>query len=238
MMLPFCTNLSATEDCDLLDFAPVPVRARRDGWMPRRQRLFVRLLRHGRCRTARRIGMTKQTAYALRRRPGAAELAAAWDRAVALAARDRLERWRAARKPGLAERALCGYWTPRHYRGRIVSWTFRLDNRAAMVLLRRLDRYVERHPGLEEATAGIDVEQWMEVVCPGSPAGLGDPKALWPDADRCPCARPGGEIRRESPQLCQFPRAACAPSNAIAPTAEAVAPTRDAAMPTPSPRQG
>ena len=64
-------------------FHPVPVAARRDGWTPRRQAAFVGMLAEtGSVEAAcRAVGMGRESAYRLRKRPGAAGFAAAWDAA-------------------------------------------------------------------------------------------------------------------------------------------------------------
>jgi hypothetical protein len=66
-------------------FDPVPGRARRDGWTPDRQRLFLHELAQTRSvgRSAASVGMSRESAYRLRARPGAASFAAAWDLALA-----------------------------------------------------------------------------------------------------------------------------------------------------------
>ncbi|HEX6374640.1 MAG TPA: hypothetical protein VFZ91_02860 [Allosphingosinicella sp.] len=62
-------------------FAPVPVRARRDGWTAGRQRAFIAALARIGCvgRAAVEAGMSRESAYRLRRRKGATSFAAAWD---------------------------------------------------------------------------------------------------------------------------------------------------------------
>jgi hypothetical protein len=67
------------------DFTPVPVRARRDGWTPERQRRFIAALAQTRSvtRAAGAVGMTREGAYQLRGRAGAAGFAAAWDAVLA-----------------------------------------------------------------------------------------------------------------------------------------------------------
>jgi hypothetical protein len=74
-------------------FTPVPLRARCDGWSPALQLRFVRLLAEGMKpgAAAEAVGKNRQNAYALRKRPGAESFAAAWDAAIAFAARTRLE---------------------------------------------------------------------------------------------------------------------------------------------------
>src|SRR5690349_15820368 len=61
------------------EFIPVPLRYRKDGWTPERQRRYVAALAEtGHLgKAARAVGMTEQSAGKLRRRPGAASFAAA-----------------------------------------------------------------------------------------------------------------------------------------------------------------
>ncbi|MFD1786912.1 LysR family transcriptional regulator [Sphingomonas floccifaciens] len=62
------------------DFTPVPRKYRYDGWTADRQRAFVAALAETGSVTAaaRRINMSTEGAYYLRRQPGAEEFAAAW----------------------------------------------------------------------------------------------------------------------------------------------------------------
>ncbi|MFN2260073.1 MAG: hypothetical protein ABR601_09590 [Parasphingopyxis sp.] len=62
-------------------FVPVPVRARRDGWTPLRQAGFLGALAETRCvkQAAAKVGMSRESAYRLRGRRGAASFAAVWD---------------------------------------------------------------------------------------------------------------------------------------------------------------
>lgn len=66
-------------------FTPVPARSRRDGWTAERQRSFIAALaRTGRVgKAAAAAGMSRESAYRLRRREGAQGFAAAWDSIVA-----------------------------------------------------------------------------------------------------------------------------------------------------------
>ena len=90
----------------LLTFTPVPLRRRRDGWTPERQRLYVAaLFETGHAgKAARAVGMTEQSAARLRRRPGAGSFA----RACTVAYSNARRRWAQARlariRPGLARR--------------------------------------------------------------------------------------------------------------------------------------
>ena len=66
-------------------FTPVPLRYRSDGWTPGRQADFLGHL----CEpwsvaaAARHVGMTRESAYRLRDKPGAESFAAAWDSILA-----------------------------------------------------------------------------------------------------------------------------------------------------------
>ena len=121
-------------------FEPVPLRSRRDGWTPERQRAFIALIAKGLKpgRAAARLGMRRQGAYALRARAGAESFAAAWDAAAAAAARRRIAD-RSGR--GLYARAIIGVPVPIRYRGRIVATERRFDNAALVRLLGILDPF-------------------------------------------------------------------------------------------------
>lgn len=87
----------------LLDFTPVAVRYRCDGWTPERQRRYVAVLfetGHG-GKAARAVGMTERSAARLRRRPDAAGFASACEAAYSIGRR----RWALARLPGPPRRA-------------------------------------------------------------------------------------------------------------------------------------
>ena len=65
-------------------FHPVPVAPRKDGWTRERQAEFIGRLAETRSVDAacRAVGMGRESAYRLRKRPGAAGVAAAWDAAL------------------------------------------------------------------------------------------------------------------------------------------------------------
>lgn len=76
-------NLTPAE-LPIPDFTPVPRRYRYDGWTPERQRAFIAALAEtGSVKAAcRRINMSQEGAYYLRRQPGAESLRAAWQAAL------------------------------------------------------------------------------------------------------------------------------------------------------------
>lgn len=119
-------------------FVPVPVRARADGWTPGRQLRFLVALASVRsvAEAARRVGMSRETAYRLRRHPEAVSFAAAWD---AVAGR------RVAAKPKVTgtERlkgALGGLVKPHVWRGEYVGFDKKADDSALLAHLRSVDR--------------------------------------------------------------------------------------------------
>ena len=76
---------------DLLEFDPVvQPRPRVDGWTEEKQRAFIALLATtgSQRRAAMAIGMAPYGAAELRKKPGAESFSAAWDRAMAIAARN------------------------------------------------------------------------------------------------------------------------------------------------------
>lgn len=124
-------------------FDPVPLRSRRDGWTPERQRAFIALIARGLRpgRAAARLGMRRQGAYALRARAGAESFAAAWDSAASAAARRRTAD-RGGR--GLYARAILGIPVLIRHRGRVVAVERRFDDAALVRLLATLDLFGEK----------------------------------------------------------------------------------------------
>lgn len=84
--------------------------------------------------------MSRKSAYALRSRAGGEGFAAAWDAAVAIVHRRRVD----ARMPTNWARAVEGELRPIRHRGRILAWDRRFDDRALVRLLRRTHRLLEK----------------------------------------------------------------------------------------------
>jgi hypothetical protein len=111
-------------DPDPFDFTPVATaRNRSDGWTPDRQRRFIAALAEhgGVAAAARSVGMTRQTANRLRKRPGAESFARAWDAAV--------EEGRLRARDEALTRGLHGYRAPVVRNGKVVGHRHRFDNR-------------------------------------------------------------------------------------------------------------
>lgn len=123
-----------------LAFAPVPVRARRDGWTPARQRGFIhRLALCGCIETAARcVGMSRESAYRLRARDTAGEFAAAWNKAFEWGESNSAER--------TLERAIYGELQPIFYRGRKVGERLVHHDRLAIAVMERTAARERRQP--------------------------------------------------------------------------------------------
>jgi hypothetical protein len=136
----------------LLQFTPVPTRARHDGWSVAEQREFIRRLARGHSvvEAAKSVQHSRQSAYGLRERRGAEEFARAWDAAQALGR----AAWQARHcSPGPdLEYGLETILAPRFYRGRLVGFVQRADHRAALSQLRELDRYEDAFRKLSKLT--------------------------------------------------------------------------------------
>jgi hypothetical protein len=67
-------------------FLPVPLRGRADGWTVERQGRFIGLLAQtgSVAEAAREVGMSRESAWRLRRRAGAESFAHAWDMVTAI----------------------------------------------------------------------------------------------------------------------------------------------------------
>jgi hypothetical protein len=113
------------------------LRARRDGWTARRQAGFLAALALTRSvsAAARRVGMARESAYRLRRRPEAASFAETWDR---IAGRAPAKRKVTAEE--LARRALEGLVKPWIWRGRHLGNARKPNNSALLRHLAQLDR--------------------------------------------------------------------------------------------------
>ena len=123
-------------------FHPVPVAPRSDGWTPERQAAFIGYLAETRsvAEAARRTGKDKTSAYRLRKRPGAAGFAAAWDAALGReAARVRLS---SAKSTGLAAgyRFRTGLLQVVMRKGKYRATRWKNDDNAMLQLLGQCDR--------------------------------------------------------------------------------------------------
>lgn len=121
------------EDFDALEFEPVPLRPRHDGWTPERQAEFIQALGESACvaEACRAVGMSERSAYALRARIEAVSFRTAWDAALDYGIR-RLSN-------AVLSRAINGVAVPVFYRGEQVGERRQYNDRLAMFLLRYRD---------------------------------------------------------------------------------------------------
>jgi len=119
-------------------FLPVPLRARRDGWTPARQARFIGFLAQTGCvRTAAQlVGLTRESAYRLRKRVGASSFIAAW--ITALTGRNQ-PKWKFTQGDRM-KLALDGTLTPRLWSGRFTGVQRKASISALLALVAGLDR--------------------------------------------------------------------------------------------------
>lgn len=154
-------NRRPTAIAPSLDFEPVPRHYRHDGWTPDRQRAFIAALAEtGSVKAAaKRINMSPEGAYYLRRQPGADSFRAAWNAALDHGVQ---------RLTDLAiDRAIEGVPVPIFWRGEQVGEKRSYNERLMMFILRHHmpDRY--GGPGLREGTKSRDtIEREAAENCP------------------------------------------------------------------------
>ncbi|WP_267389468.1 hypothetical protein [Sphingomonas sp. GC_Shp_3] len=143
------------------EFEPVPRKARYDGWTPERQRAFIDALAElGSVKAAaKRINMSAEGAYYLRRQPGAESFRAAWTAALDHGVQ---------RLADIAiDRATEGVADPVFWRGEIVGEKRKYSDRLLMFILRHhlADRY--GGPGLAHGTRSREtIEREAQEHCP------------------------------------------------------------------------
>src|SRR5687768_13503918 len=137
---------------DMTPFTTTPSSARQDGWSPERKLRFLdRLAASGNVRAAcAAVGMSRETAYALRRRD--ALFARGWAAALLLAREAGAER--------LAELATQGIEEEVWYRGELKGTRRRFDARLMLAHMARLNKLVEE----PDQTAARDAERFEEIL--------------------------------------------------------------------------
>ena len=115
-------------------FTPVPLRYRADGWTPVRQAVFLGILVEARCVTAaaQAVGMSRESAYRLREKPGSESFAAAWDKVLETPRESRM-----STHDMLWHRLEYGKIRPIMERGRCVSVRASPDNDAVFQLYKK-----------------------------------------------------------------------------------------------------
>lgn len=126
-----------------VEFTPVQLRPRHDGWTAEKQIAFIEALAESACveEACRRVGMSDSSAYQLRRGQRGAPFRQAWDSALDYAL-NRLEQ-------AALSRALNGVPRPIFYKGEQVGEWRDYDERLTMFLLRnrrpaRFGKWIDR----------------------------------------------------------------------------------------------
>lgn len=116
-----------------LEFDPVVLRERADGWLPEKQVEFIRALAESACvrDACKRVGMSEASARRLKGRPDAVTFRRAWKLALAQATTQLSE--------AAFSRALHGVRRPVFYKGEQIGECVYYDERLTQFLLRQLD---------------------------------------------------------------------------------------------------
>jgi hypothetical protein len=115
----------------LPEFTPVPRKVQRhDGWTPARQKAFIEALADTGCVAiaARMVNMSPESAYQLRRQPGAESFRAAWDAAQTLGLQ--------VVKDEAFDRAMNGEVIPVFVGGKLMGFRRKKNDRLLMFILR------------------------------------------------------------------------------------------------------
>lgn len=141
-------DASDPDIAEYTDFGPVPLRYRHDGWLPERQKAFIEALAETGCveTAARSVGMSRNSAYALRGRHDAQAFRLAWAAATD-AAISRLG-------DAALARAIHGVAVPIFHAGEQIGERRHYNERLTMFLLRyrdpvRYGRWRDRAPGTQ-----------------------------------------------------------------------------------------
>jgi hypothetical protein len=120
-------------DSPYTPFTPVLVSPRADGWTPDKQAAFIEALAETACvaTAAGRVGMSRESAYRLRSRPGASSFRAAWEAALDYGYHRLGE--------AALDRALNGVAIPVFYKGEQIGERRHYDERLTQYLLRVRD---------------------------------------------------------------------------------------------------
>lgn len=156
-------------------FNPVVMRHRRDGWTPEKQTAFIEALAESACVVdgCRRVGMSTESAYTLRRRYDAVDFRRSWDAALEYAVQRVSE--------GAIGRAIHGVAVPHYYKGELVGEHRRFNEALVMFILRYRDpsRYAKHWDGRsvvqhdpEEAAQSLAVH--LDAVATGASDELHD----------------------------------------------------------------
>ncbi len=148
------------------DFTPVPRKYRYDGWTPDRQRAFIAALAEtGSVKAAaKRINMSSEGAYFLRRQPGADSFRAAWEAALDHGVQRLLDT--------AIDRALEGVPVPVFYQGEQCGERRAYNDRLLMFILRHHLSGKEGGPGLSLGKRSREsIEREAAALCPACREG-------------------------------------------------------------------
>lgn len=132
-----------------------PVRTRLDGWTPQRQHDFIEALADtgSVARAALAVGMSRESAYRLRRRPDARAFAEAWHAAQDIATRRLAD--------ACLERAIHGEEVPVFHNGELIGHRVRHSDALAIFLLRMRDPLGHGPLALPPRSRWEHIDTWL-----------------------------------------------------------------------------
>jgi len=148
------------------DFQPAELRYRHDGWTPERQRAFVEQLADTLCAAtaADRVGMSVQSAYALRRRKGAEAFSAAWDAALRQGIRYHV-------RSLMLDKAVNGTLVRRYYHGKLLAEEHVYSERLLLALIEKGEKLFGGAGDAASAAMAVDWDVSMERLESGALEG-------------------------------------------------------------------
>ncbi|MGI4878000.1 MAG: hypothetical protein ACRYG4_11015, partial [Janthinobacterium lividum] len=158
-------------------FNPVFTRKRHDGWTQQKQVGFINALAETACVTdaCRAVGMSTESAYALRRRYDAIDFRMTWDLALEYAVHRVAD--------AALSRAIHGVAVPHYYKGEVVGEHRRYNETLTMFILRYRDPYTYARCRDRQDVRSLHPEERSESLAVGIDCILGDESRKYCEAN-------------------------------------------------------
>ncbi len=158
-------------------FNPVFTRKRHDGWTQQKQVGFINALAETACVTdaCRAVGMSTESAYALRRRYDAIDFRVTWDHALEYAVHRLAD--------AALSRAIHGVAVPHYYKGEVVGEHRRYNETLTMFILRYRDPYTYARCRDRQEVRSVHPEERSENLAVGIDCILGDESRKYCEAN-------------------------------------------------------
>ncbi|QYE34383.1 hypothetical protein KZX46_16595 [Polymorphobacter sp. PAMC 29334] len=171
------TNPAPSRSTWTRTFTPVFTRNRHDGWTKQKQVGFINALAETGCVTdaCRAVGMSTESAYALRRRYDAIDFRMSWDLALDYAVHRLAD--------AALSRAIHGVAVPHYYKGEVVGEHRRYNETLTMFILRYRDPVIYARSRDRQNVNDIHPEVRSENLAVGIDCILGDESRKYCEAN-------------------------------------------------------